>query len=175
MAANIALKELAVRDGLTGLYNHRYFKEALTVEVLRCNRHDRGFSLIFLDVDHFKVYNDVNGHPNGDLALQSLGHLIGSRLRGSDILCRYGGEEFAIILPEITHELSCNIGEEIRQQIENHAFDCEESQPGGRLTISLGIATYGRDGKDGSTLMEVVDKRLYKAKADGRNRCCCAD
>lgn len=175
MAANIALKELAVRDGLTGLYNHRYFQEALTVEVLRCNRHDRGFSLIFLDVDNFKMYNDVNGHPAGDIALKSIGHLIGSRLRGSDILCRYGGEEFAIILPETSMELTCQIGEEIRKQVEEHAFEGEASQPGGNLTISLGIATYEEDGRDGSTLMEVVDRRLYKAKADGRNLCCCVD
>ncbi len=175
MAANIALKELAVRDGLTGLYNHRYFQEALTVEVLRCNRHDRGFSLIFLDVDKFKTYNDINGHPAGDVALKSIGHLIGSRLRGSDILCRYGGEEFAIILPETSKELTCKIGEEIRKQIEAHPFEGEASQPGGNLTISLGIAAYDDDGRDGSTLMETVDKRLYKAKADGRNRSCCAD
>ncbi len=175
MAANIALKELAVRDGLTGLYNHRYFQEALTVEVLRCNRHDRGFSLIFLDVDNFKIYNDVNGHPAGDVALKSIGHLIGSRLRGSDILCRYGGEEFAIILPETSKELTCKIGEEIRKQIEAHPFEGEASQPEGNLTISLGIATYDDDGKDGSTLMETVDKRLYKAKANGRNCSYCAD
>ena len=175
MAANIALKELAVRDGLTGLYNHRYFQEALTVEVLRCNRHDRGFSLIFLDVDNFKMYNDINGHPAGDVALKSIGHLIASRLRGSDILCRYGGEEFAIILPETSKELTCNIGEEVRKQIEAHPFEGEASQPKGNLTISLGIATYEEDGNDGSTLMEVVDKRLYKAKADGRNLSCCSD
>ena len=175
MAANIALKELAVRDGLTSLYNHRYFQEALTVEVLRCNRHDRGFSLIFLDVDQFKMYNDANGHPAGDVALKAIGHLIGSRLRGSDILCRYGGEEFAIILPETSKELTCQIGEEIRKQVEEHVFEGEESQPSGQLTISLGIATYEEDGRDGSTLMEVVDKRLYKAKADGRNLSCCTD
>ena len=174
MAANIALKELAVRDGLTGLYNHRYFQEALTVEVLRCNRHERGFSLIFFDVDNFKVYNDTNGHPAGDVALKSIGQLIGSRLRGSDILCRYGGEEFAIILPETSKEITCQIAEKLREQIEESAFEGEETQPGGNLTISLGIATYREDGLDGSTLMETVDKRLYKAKADGRNRCCCS-
>jgi diguanylate cyclase (GGDEF)-like protein len=175
MAANVALKELAIRDGLTGLYNHRYFQEALTVEVLRCNRHERGFSLIFFDVDNFKIYNDTNGHPAGDVALKSIGQLIGSRLRGSDILCRYGGEEFAIILPETSKEITCQIAETLRKQIEESAFEGEKTQPGGNLTISLGIATYSQDGQDGSTLMETVDKRLYKAKADGRNRCCCSD
>jgi diguanylate cyclase (GGDEF)-like protein len=174
MAANIALKELAVRDGLTGLYNHRYFQEALTVEVLRCNRHERGFSLIFFDVDHFKAYNDTNGHPAGDIALKSIGQLIGSRLRGSDILCRYGGEEFAIILPETSKEITCQIAEKLRKEIEESAFEGEETQPSGNLTISLGIATYNHDGKDGSSLMEAVDRRLYKAKEDGRNRCCCS-
>lgn len=175
MAANIALKELAVRDGLTGLYNHRYFQEALTVEVLRCNRHDRGFSLIFLDVDNFKHYNDVNGHPTGDVALKSIARQIESRLRGSDILCRYGGEEFVIILPETNKEITLSIAEEVRKQIESSPFEGEATQPGGNLTISLGVATFNDDGRDGSTLMEVVDKRLYKAKADGRNRCCCSE
>jgi diguanylate cyclase (GGDEF)-like protein len=173
LAANMALKELAVRDGLTGLYNHRYFQEALTVEVLRCRRHSRGFSILFFDVDRFKTYNDNNGHPEGDRALRIIGEVIGNALRASDILARYGGEEFVAILPESTREVACGLGERIRQLIEDLPFPGEASQPFGKLTISLGVATYRDDGMDGSTLMETADRRLYTAKSQGRNCLCC--
>jgi len=172
LAANMALKELAVRDGLTGLYNHRYFQEALTVEVLRCRRHNRGFSVLFLDVDNFKHYNDTNGHPEGDRALRSIGEMISKHLRASDILARYGGEEFVAILPESNLEVATTLGERIRQMIEEYPFPGETSQPLGKLTISLGVATYRDDGEDGSTLMETVDRRLYLAKSQGRNKLC---
>lgn len=172
ISANKALKELAVRDGLTGLYNHRYFQEALSVEVLRCNRHERGFSLIFIDVDNFKHYNDANGHPEGDVALKKIGELISSRLRASDILARYGGEEFIVLMPEASKETTCEVAEEIRQLVDEHSFTGEGSQPLGKLTISLGVATFKDDGEDGSTLLEAADARLYKAKAQGRNLLC---
>ena len=172
IAANKTLKELAVRDGLTGLYNHRYFQEALSVEVLRCQRHERGFSLIFIDVDNFKNYNDTNGHPEGDNALKTLSELINSRLRGSDILARYGGEEFIVLLPETSKEVTCEVAEDIRKLVEEHPFPGEEKQPLGTLTISLGVSTFKDDGENGSTLLESADSRLYKAKAQGRNLLC---
>ncbi|PLY01892.1 MAG: diguanylate cyclase response regulator [Desulfuromonas sp.] len=172
VSANKALKELAVRDGLTGLYNHRYFQEALTVEVLRCKRHERIFSVIFIDVDNFKQYNDTNGHPEGDNALKSISDLISSRLRASDILARYGGEEFILLLPEANKDFAAEVGEEIRKLIEQHPFSGEESQPKGKLTISLGVATFKEDGENGSSLLEKADERLYRAKADGRNLLC---
>ncbi len=173
ISANKALKELAVRDGLTGLYNHRYFQEALTVEVLRCKRHDRGFSMLFVDVDNFKNYNDVNGHPEGDNALKTISGLINSRLRVSDMLARYGGEEFIALLPEATGAIASEIAEDIRKLIEEHPFAGEEAQPLGKLTVSIGSATFDADGSDGSTLLEVADKRLYAAKEQGRNKICC--
>ncbi len=173
ISANKALKELAVRDGLTGLYNHRYFQEALTVEVLRCKRHDRGFSLLFLDIDHFKHYNDTNGHPEGDVALKTVSDLISSRLRASDMLARYGGEEFIALLPEACPETAREIAESIRALIEEHPFPGEESQPLKQLTISVGTSTFNVDGTDGSTLLEAADRRLYKAKDLGRNKVCC--
>lgn len=173
IAANQALKELAVRDGLTGLYNHRYFQEALTVEVLRCKRHDRSFSLLFIDVDNFKNYNDTNGHPEGDEALKTLAELINSRLRASDILARYGGEEFIVLLPEANDDISTGIAEEIRKLVEEHSFPGEAGQPLGTLTVSIGVSTFSVDGSDGSTLLEVADRRLYQAKQDGRNKICC--
>lgn len=173
ISANKALKELAVRDGLTGLYNHRYFQEALTVEVLRCKRHDRGFSLLFLDIDHFKHYNDTNGHPEGDVALKTVSDLINSRLRASDILARYGGEEFIALLPEACPETARGIAESIRALVEEHPFPGEESQPLKQLTLSVGTSTFNVDGTDGSTLLEAADRRLYKAKDLGRNKVCC--
>jgi diguanylate cyclase (GGDEF)-like protein len=174
ISANKALKELAVRDGLTGLYNHRYFQEALTVEVLRCKRHDRGFSLLFLDIDNFKLYNDTNGHPEGDAALRTVSELIGSRLRASDVLARYGGEEFIALLPEACPETAREIAESIRELVEEHSFPGEKTQPFERLTISAGTSTFNIDGTDGSTLLEAADRRLYKAKDLGRNKVCCA-
>jgi diguanylate cyclase (GGDEF)-like protein len=173
ISANRALKELAVRDGLTGLYNHRYFQEALTVEVLRCQRHDRSFSLLFMDIDNFKHYNDTNGHPEGDVALKTTAELISSRLRASDILARYGGEEFIALLPEASTETALEIAESIRQLVEEHPFPGEETQPSGQLTISIGVSTYGENGTDGSTLLEIADRRLYQAKEMGRNKICC--
>jgi len=175
ISANKALKELAVRDGLTGLYNHRYFQEALTVEVLRCKRHDRGFSLIFIDIDNFKHYNDTNGHPEGDTTLKTVADLIDSRLRASDILARYGGEEFIALLPETTPETALEIAENIRELVEEHPFPGEGKQPAGKLTISAGISTFNVDGTDGSTLLEAADKRLYRAKDMGRNKVCCSE
>lgn len=173
ISANKALKELAVRDGLTGLYNHRYFQEALTVEVLRCRRHQRQFSLLFIDVDNFKNYNDINGHPEGDIALKTISELINSRLRASDTLARYGGEEFIALLPEATREIASEIAEDIRKLVEDHPFKGEESQPLGKLTISIGTSTFDADGSDGSTLLEAADNRLYQAKEQGRNKVCC--
>jgi diguanylate cyclase (GGDEF)-like protein len=175
IAANIALKDLAARDDLTGLFNHRYFQEAITVEVLRCNRHNRGFSLLFIDVDHLTTYNDQLGHQAGDVALKLISLLIENRLRDSDILSRYGGKKFVAILPEISQEFACQLGEQIRQTIEAQSFAGENVLPGKKLTISLGIATYGPDGRDSSSLMAVVDKRLYKAKQAGHNCCICSD
>ncbi len=173
ISANKALKELAVRDGLTGLYNHRYFQEALTVEVLRCKRHERGFSLLFIDVDNFKNYNDVNGHPEGDTVLKTISDLVNSRLRASDILARYGGEEFIALLPEASEEIAREIAEDVRKLVEDHPFVGEDAQPLGKLTISVGAATFQKDGTDGSTLLEAADRRLYKAKELGRNKICC--
>lgn len=171
--ANKALQNLAIRDGLTGLFNHRYFQEALAAEVLRSSRHGRAFSLIFLDVDFFKRYNDTHGHPEGDKVLRSLGKILHDRLRRSDILARYGGEEFVILLPETPKDVAMNMAEDMRRFVEEQPFSGQETQPMGKLTISMGIATFHEDGSDGSTLLEHADKALYQAKDNGRNTVCC--
>jgi diguanylate cyclase (GGDEF)-like protein len=169
---NMTIKELASKDGLTGLYNHRHFQEILSNELHRAKRHQQAFSLIFLDVDYFKHYNDTNGHPMGDEVLKTVGHLIKTRIRSSDIPARYGGEEFIILLPETPLEAALQLAEEIRKSVEKHPFPNDASQPNGKLTISLGVAEYPRDGQDVTALLQHVDEAMYHAKENGKNRVC---
>lgn len=168
--ANFVLKDLAIRDGLTGQYNHRHFQESLAIEILRSNRHERCFSLIFLDVDNFKHYNDTHGHPAGDNVLSTLAEVLYQCLRRSDLLARYGGEEFVILLPETDKEGALLIAEKLRRAVEEHAFYGRETQPLGKVTVSMGVAAYPEHGRDGSTLTKRADEALYKAKSQGRNR-----
>lgn len=169
---NTMIKEIASKDGLTGLYNHRHFQEVLSNELQRAKRHHQSFSLIFLDVDYFKHYNDTNGHPMGDEVLKTVGHLIKTRIRNSDMPARYGGEEFIILLPEAPLDAALKLAEDIRKIIEKHPFQNDASQPNGKLTISLGVAEYPRDGQDVTTLLQHVDEAMYQAKETGKNRVC---
>lgn len=170
--SNIILSELSIRDGLTGLFNHRYFHEFLHNECLRCNRHGRVFSVIFLDVDNFKKYNDTHGHPAGDKLLIKLGTIINGRLRKTDILARYGGEEFVIILPETFRDGALLVAENIRKAISEHPFEGRESQPLGIVSVSIGVASFPEDEKEANTLLHIADQALYKAKHTGKNRVC---
>jgi len=171
---NRRLKELAVRDGLTGLYNHRHFRESLEVEVQRGRRHNRVFSLIFLDVDHFKMFNDTHGHLQGDEVLRTLAQVIRSRARATTFIARYGGEEFVLLAPETGAEGARIFAESLRRLVEEHPFEGRETQPGGRVTLSLGVATFPEDGTDGTSLIAAADRALYQAKNSGRNRVCSA-
>jgi diguanylate cyclase (GGDEF)-like protein len=166
------LKNLAIRDGLTTLYNHRYFQEALAVELVRSRRYTRNVSLVFMDVDYFKKYNDAHGHPDGDKVLIALSNIFRDSVRVSDIVARYGGEEFVLLLPETTKENALRVAEFIRKKVSDHPFPGRETQPLGRVTISLGVATFPQDGTDGSSLIERADKALYEAKRTGRNKVC---
>ncbi len=167
---NVELFEKVVRDGLTGLFNHRHFKDSLEVEVARSIRHQREFSLVFFDVDHFKSYNDTHGHPAGDDLLILLSNLIQERLRHADLACRYGGEEFVLLLPETPKLGAVVVADNLRKLIETTPFEGEETQPLGKVTVSLGVATFPEDGEESALLLECVDKALYKAKEGGRNR-----
>ena len=168
--SNEALRELAIRDGLTGLFNHRHFKDVLERELTRAERYDRPLCMLMLDVDHFKNYNDTHGHPAGDEVLKILADLIVTRLRDVDTSARYGGEEFAVLLPETDRKAGTLVAEDIRAQVENYPFQGRESQPLGKVTVSLGVAEFPADSGDAASLVGKSDEALYRAKSQGRNR-----
>ena len=171
--SNEALRELATRDGLTGLYNHRHFKDLLGRELSRAERYERPLCLIMLDVDRFKNYNDTHGHPAGDEVLKTLADIINTRLRDVDSSARYGGEEFVILLPETDRKDGKMVAEDIRTQMENYPFEGRESQPLGKVTVSLGVAEFPADCSDSSSLIKKADEALDRAKDEGRNRVVC--
>jgi diguanylate cyclase (GGDEF)-like protein len=166
------LRALMMRDGLTGLLNHTTIKERLEQEVLRADRNGLPLSYIMIDIDHFKKVNDTYGHPTGDRVLKSLSQLFTQRLRRTDIIGRYGGEEFAIILPNTSINNALGVMEELRNSFENirHRSNEEEFS----VTFSCGIASFDRF-KTQSELNEAADKALYIAKREGRNQTICSD
>ncbi|MBJ80836.1 MAG: hypothetical protein CMH60_05910 [Myxococcales bacterium] len=168
-SANTELERLAQTDPLTGLYNRRYFLEQLDVEIKRAGRNPHSFCLLILDVDHFKNYNDQNGHPAGDALLQHLAAVLESNLRTTDILCRYGGEEFAVLLLDTELEEGNNTANKIREVISIQPFDHAEKQPQGCLSVSVGIAAHPFDGENSEELIDHADQALYQSKARGRN------
>jgi len=166
-------RRLASTDGLTELYNHRTFQERLAQEVDRANRYGRPLSLVMVDVDHFKIYNDTYGHPQGDIVLRELARLLREVSRTSDVVARYGGEEFALILPETDRVSAQKIGHRLCEQVERHAFPGEGHLPSNALTISIGVATHTPAGTK-EALLKNADAALYNAKRSGRNRVCVA-
>jgi diguanylate cyclase (GGDEF)-like protein len=163
-------RESAYRDELTGLYNLRLFREYLAQEVHRSHRYGTPVSLVMVDVDYFKAYNDRNGHESGNEVLATVARLLSSAARKSDIAARYGGEEFALILPSTPKDTAHRVAERAREVIEDHCFPAEEALPGGRLTISAGIATFPADASDAAELVRNADRAMYTAKEEGRNR-----
>jgi diguanylate cyclase (GGDEF)-like protein len=164
-----ALKTMAATDGLTGLYNFRYFKGELEKAVKSAGRFGRPVSLIMADVDWFKLYNDTNGHAAGDQCLKRVAEVFMKNAREVDISARYGGEEFAVILPETPVEGALKLAERLRARLAEEIIPYGELQPGGAVTISLGVASYPGDGTDAQSLLEAADRALYKAKEKGRN------
>ena len=164
------LKDLANTDGLTGLLNKRYFMYQLANMVIAAERDAQKLSLFIFDIDHFKTYNDTNGHLEGDRVLRQLSALLKQQVRPSDRCCRYGGEEFIVAMPDTNADAAMVVAQRIRKAIEEFAFENEENQPGGCLTISGGIATFPGDGADGRELTQHADQALYASKHAGRNR-----
>ncbi len=163
------LRQLAITDGLTSLYNYRYFKDQLLQELKRAQRHSLKVAVVMIDIDHFKQYNDKNGHPAGDVVLKDIARLLRDNIRNIDLAARYGGEEFSLILIETDKPSAKIVSEKIRKLVEDYGFAYESSQPDGKLTISTGVATFPEDGEDFDTLVSKADQRLYLAKEAGRN------
>ena len=162
--ANTRLEDLATSDGLTGLRNHRVFHESLKLEFSRSVRYRSELSLIMVDVDHFKQYNDSFGHPEGDKVLKKVSSILAHNVRDVDVAARYGGEEFAIILPNTPQEGAAELGERMRAAIESGPW---EVRP---VTVSVGVATRTGDTVSAPALLAEADTALYHSKMTGRNR-----
>lgn len=160
---------LATTDGLTDLYNHRYFQEQMRMMIEASKRYETSFSLIILDIDFFKKFNDTFGHQAGDAVLRQVAQTLKKNIRSTDIACRYGGEEMSIILPKTDHEIATFTANKICARVSSKDFKL----PNGKdtsVTISLGVSTFPTDGVTAEELIEAADKRLYNAKHNGRNQ-----
>ena len=168
---NETLLRLAAKDGLTGLYNHAYIKERLKQELYRCQRYDHPLSLLMIDIDEFKSINDSYGHVVGDKILKTLSMLMKDIIRPSDIIGRYGGEEFLVILPETNSENSLVVAERIRENIEDYEFAVHPSKNKvSQVTVSIGICSFPEHGHTPEDLIALADESLYAAKNEGKNR-----
>jgi len=161
-------------DFLTELWNHGHFQFLLQSEMEKAKATKIPLSLIMLDIDDFKIYNDTLGHQAGDNILKDLASLIKNQSRTMDYVCRYGGEEFTIILPQTDKEEAFQIAERLRLDIEKHAFLHEEILPNKKLTVSIGVSSFPKDGGSPSDLIRASDKTLYQAKNKGKNSTCCS-
>ncbi len=167
---NKKFRELAIRDGLTGLFNHRHGEDRLVDEVDRARKFNRDLSLLFIDLDNFKFFNDKHGHLAGDEVLHSLGKLMSGATRDADTLARWGGEEFIIIAPETNEQQACQLAESIRKQVAEYAFPHADQQPLGYVSLSIGVATMSDGIANAEQLLKLADKAVYRAKESGRNR-----
>ncbi len=166
-------EQQAMYDELTGVYNYRYFMQELEREANRNKRFHHPFSLLMIDVDHFKEFNDAYGHLEGDRVLRYIAMTIKDNLRATDTIARYGGEEFAVILPRLKKTEAFNIAEKLRIKIEDSDFDNKKDKHF-RVTISVGVASLPEDCNDARQLLLQADKALYQAKKGGRNKVCIA-
>jgi len=156
--------QLSVLDGLTGLYNRRYFDQLMEIEFTRLKRHAASFSLLMLDIDNFKIYNDTNGHPAGDALLKKATEVFKNTVREIDSICRYGGEEFVITLPQTDKQGAQMVANRLLVQIGIYM----------PTTVSIGIASFPDDAQDRHLLLEKADAALYEAKHTGKNKWCAA-
>lgn len=169
-AKNKKLDEIYIRDDKTGLYNYRHFKEHLIIDVERAKRFGASIALAMIDIDHFKMYNDLHGHIEGDKVLVRIAEIIHQECRATDIPSRFGGEEFALLFPKTDRQTALEIAERLQSIISAEPFEHEHTQPEGQLTVSIGVAALPDDATDWYSLINNADKALYKAKSLGRNR-----
>jgi diguanylate cyclase (GGDEF)-like protein len=163
-------RRAAVTDGLTGVYNRRFFDEMLEKQILLARRNKKPLSLIIMDIDHFKNFNDTYGHITGDRVLKQLTTSVKGSIRESDILARYGGEEFVVIMPDASLSNALKKADAVRHNIESMALDNIVSGQTLSMTISIGVASFPEHGVDPNALIASADSALYKAKESGRNR-----
>jgi diguanylate cyclase (GGDEF)-like protein/PAS domain S-box-containing protein len=163
------LREQSVRDHLTGLFNRRYMEETLERELLRATRKQLSLGIIMLDVDEFKHFNDMYGHGAGDVILRELGNLLLKHVRREDIPCRYGGDEFIIVLPDASQVVTSERAEYICKKAKQSHFQFE-GQALEAVTLSLGMAVFPKDGSTSAAVLKAADDALYRAKHDGRGR-----
>ncbi|HET9906271.1 MAG TPA: diguanylate cyclase [Anaerolineales bacterium] len=169
-----ALREQSIRDPLTGLFNRRYMEEVLTQHLRRVTRNLHPLGIIMIDIDHFKLFNDSNGHAAGDALLRELGDFLKRRIRGEDVACRYGGEEFLLIMPEASLEAAYQRAELLRQGSKGLRVRDADKSLGG-ITLSLGVAIYPQHGRTMDIILRAADAALYRAKQEGRDRVVVAD
>jgi diguanylate cyclase (GGDEF)-like protein len=162
-----SLAKLAVTDDLTQVYNFRFLKTALRREIKRAGRFHQQLSLVMIDVDNLKGYNDRNGHMRGSLLLRELAGLFAQNVRSFDLVAKYGGDEFTLILPQTDREGACVVAERMRSVVSSHTFPLA---PTGSITVSLGVAVFPEDATDPMGLIQASDRALYAAKRRGRNR-----
>ena len=167
----IDLEESNQRDALTGVYNRRYFDEQITQEILIARRHNRPLALAMIDVDHFKSVNDTHGHAVGDQVLKALSAKLSSMLRGYDSLCRYGGEEFGLILPQISLEHAGGLLERLRKAVAGMVVETPDGAQVS-ITISVGVGPL-RDGMTPGSMVKIADDLLFQSKREGRDRVSC--
>jgi diguanylate cyclase (GGDEF)-like protein len=163
-------RELSISDGLTGLYNQMHFFELLDREAKKSRDLGLSFALIIFDVDHFKNFNDSNGHLRGSETLKEVASVMRKKFRSSDLLAKYGGDEFVIILPRTDKVGAYLAAERLRESIERQPFPGAETQPQKKITISIGIASYPEHGLSDEEILNHADQALYFAKESGRNR-----
>lgn len=161
------LEEMAVKDPLTGLYNHRHLQKCLSDEVVRATRYNHPFLVIMADIDNFKHINDTFGHLFGDFVLKRMARLLEDSMRLTDTVFRYGGEEFLLLLPETGKAEAVRIGERILQSIRYHDFSCDGHKA--QITLSMGGAEFPHEAQNASALIGLADRRLYRAKQAGRD------
>ena len=168
--ANTELKIMAITDGLTKLYNHRYFQDCLEKAVSLAEQEEKSVTLMILDIDYFKYYNDLFGHQAGDKLLEELSQLLIRELGPNDMVARYGGEEFTVILYDSSNEEGLEAAETIRAAVETFPFPGREQQPDGSVTVSIGVASYPENARNKEELVRLADEALYKAKCCSRNK-----
>ena len=162
------LREQSIRDPLTHLFNRRFLEESFGRELLLASRKKQSIAILFLDLDHFKRFNDTFGHDAGDMVLRSLADLFRNFFRATDICCRYGGEEFAIILPESTSQLAAVRADALRSEVKSLRLQYKK-QSLGPLTISVGIAAFPEHGSTSEELLKIADQCLDESKSRGRD------